>query len=166
MNFSSRACRVDLAVRQGCAKTCMVAMACKAMKRIDLQLTWRRVKLQSIEEFAPMKTAAFLVTAAFCFANLAGVQTASATSGPGCLRVVNIAPGDVLNIRRAANASSRIVGAIDPDNQGIISLRGKCKPLGAAWGSRWCPVAYYSGGPNDPVRGWIKARFVRDSDCP
>ena len=113
-----------------------------------------------------MRSAAFLVTATLCLTSLTAVQTAYATTGTGCLRVVNIASGDVLNIRRNPDASSRIVGAIDPDNQGIISLRGKCKPLSAAWGSRWCPVDYYSGGANDPARGWVKARFVRDSDCP
>ena len=113
-----------------------------------------------------MRSAAFLVTIAFCLAGFGALSPAGATSGPGCLRVVNIASGDVLNIRRNPDASSRIVGAIDPENQGIISLRGKCKPLNIAWGSRWCPIAYYSGGPNDPARGWVKARFVRDSDCP
>lgn len=113
-----------------------------------------------------MRIAAFLVTATLSSALIAVTSPAGATSGPGCLRVVNIEPGDVLNIRRNPAASARIVGAIDPSNQGIISLRGVCKPRTVAWGSRWCPVAYYSGGPNDPVRGWIKARFVRDSDCP
>lgn len=113
-----------------------------------------------------MKTAAFFVSLMVNLTSLGVVSPAGATSGPGCLRVVNIAPGDVLNIRRTPNASSRIAGSIDPDNQGIISLRGVCKPLSLPWRSRWCPVAYYSGGPNDPVRGWVKARFVRDSDCP
>lgn len=110
--------------------------------------------------------AAFLVTALLCMANPASITPAGATSGPGCLRVVNVAPGDVLNIRKRPTASSPIVGVIVPEQQGVISLRGTCKPLTVTWGSRWCPVAYYSGGPNDPARGWVKARFVRDSDCP
>jgi hypothetical protein len=87
-----------------------------------------------------------------------------ATSGPGCLVVVNVAYDDVLNIRARPSASSRIVGALEPDNQGIIRLNGQCRPLSVAWGSRWCPVTVYDG--DGTTRGWVKARFVRDSDCP
>ncbi len=91
---------------------------------------------------------------------------AAATTGPGCLRVVNIAPGDVLNLRKRPNAASRIVASIIPSRQGILHLDGKCRPLSAAWGSRWCPVSYFTGSPSDPVRGFVKARFVRDQECP
>ena len=90
----------------------------------------------------------------------------AATTGPGCLRVVNIAAGDVLNVRKRPNASSRIVAAIIPSQQGILHLDGKCRPLSAAWGSRWCPVSYFTGSPDDPVKGFVKARFVRDQECP
>lgn len=113
-----------------------------------------------------MKTAAFLVIVSICLAGFGGLSPASATSGPGCLRVVNVPAGDVLNIRKRPNASSPVTGVIIPEQQGVISLRGTCKPLNIAWGSRWCPVAYYSGAPSDPARGWVKARYVRDSDCP
>jgi hypothetical protein len=112
------------------------------------------------------RVACFLVTAAISLAGSGSFFPAFATSGPGCLRVVNVPPGDVLNIRKRPNASSPVTGSIVSAQQGIISLRGACKPLNVAWGSRWCPVDYYSGGPNDPARGWVKARFVRDSDCP
>lgn len=99
-------------------------------------------------------------------AGFSAADLANATTGPGCLRVINIGPGDVLNIRRRPDASSRIPAAIDPDQQGILSLNGACKPLSAPWGSRWCPVKYDTGSPNDPVRGFVKARFVRNSQCP
>jgi hypothetical protein len=89
---------------------------------------------------------------------------AHATSGPGCLRIVNVASWDVLNIRSRPAASSRIVDAIDPSDYGIISLRGTCTPRNVAWGSRWCPIAHFYG--DRTVRGWVKARFVRDSECP
>lgn len=110
--------------------------------------------------------AAFFITTSMLFVVAGSSSKALATTGPGCLRVVNVESGDVLNIRRSPSASARVTGAIDPDNQGIISLRGVCKPLNRPWASRWCPVAYYTGQPNDPVRGWVKARFVRDSECP
>jgi hypothetical protein len=89
---------------------------------------------------------------------------ASATTGPGCLIVVNVASWDTLNIRASASANARIVARVDPRNQGVLSLRGTCKPKSAPWGQRWCPVAYSDG--DGTVRGFVKARFVRDSECP
>lgn len=87
-----------------------------------------------------------------------------ATSGPGCLRVVNVGPGDVLNLRAGASANARIVDRLDPANHGIIALRSRCIPLSRPWGQRWCPVTHYNG--NAVVDGWVKARYVRDADCP
>lgn len=94
----------------------------------------------------------------------ASATVTMATSGPGCLVVVNVAYDDVLNVRARPSASSRIVDALDPENHGIIRLNGKCRPLSVPWGSRWCPVTIYDG--DGTTRGWVKARFVRDSDCP
>ncbi|MEO1747981.1 MAG: SH3 domain-containing protein [Pseudomonadota bacterium] len=92
------------------------------------------------------------------------VPTAHATSGPGCLRVVNVPAGDVLNVRAGASANSAIVDRIDPNAQGILALRSQCIPLSRPWGSRWCPVTHYNG--NSVVDGYVKARFIRDQDCP
>ena len=95
---------------------------------------------------------------------LAGAGPAFATSGPGCLVVVNVPPGDVLNMRASASASARIVDALVPGQHGIIHLDATCRPLNIPWGSRWCPVTHYNG--DRTTHGWVKARFVRDSDCP
>lgn len=89
---------------------------------------------------------------------------AAATTGPGCLRVVNVASWDVLNMRARPSASSRVVAAIDPDGFGVLALRGTCVPRSVAWGSRWCPVAY--SDDRGTRKGWVKARFVRDAECP
>ena len=89
---------------------------------------------------------------------------AYATTGPGCLIVVNVAYWDTLNIRARASAKARIVARIDPRNPGILSLAAPCRPKSAPWGQRWCPVAYSTG--DGTVRGFVKARFVRDSECP
>ena len=89
---------------------------------------------------------------------------AHATSGPGCLVVVNVAYNDVLNMRARPSASSRIVDVLMPDRHGIIHLDRACTPLSAPWGSRWCPVTHYNG--DRTTKGWLKARFVRDSECP
>lgn len=102
--------------------------------------------------------------AALVVAGLAWSPPAQATSGPGCLRVVNVESWDRLNMRARPSASSRIVDRLHPSRHGIISLRGECVPKSRPWGSRWCPVMHFDGGHTS--RGWVKARFVRDSDCP
>jgi hypothetical protein len=89
---------------------------------------------------------------------------AFATSGPGCLVVVNVARNDALNMRSRPTAQSRIVDVLVPGRHGIIHLDAPCQPKSAAWSSRWCPVTHYN---DDSTRkGWVKARYVRDSDCP
>lgn len=89
---------------------------------------------------------------------------ASATSGPGCLRVVNVADDDVLNVRQAPSASSTIVDRLHPTRHGIIRLTAPCVPQTRPWAQRWCPITHYSG--NYTASGYVKARFVRDQDCP
>jgi hypothetical protein len=90
--------------------------------------------------------------------------TAGATSGPGCLIVTNVAWGDVLNLRTKPVSSSRIVAALIPDRHGIIHLDAPCGPKSKPWAQRWCKVSVYDG--DGVKRGYVKARFVRDSDCP
>ena len=88
----------------------------------------------------------------------------SATSGKGCLRVVNVAYNDVLNLRAGASSNSRIVDRLAPDRHGILALRGPCIPASRPWAQRWCPVTHYNG--NAVVDGYVKARYVRDQECP
>lgn len=91
-------------------------------------------------------------------------QPALATTGPGCLRVVNVQEGDVLNIRSHPSSKAAIVDRIPAQNHGIIALKGKCEPLNRPWANRWCPVSYYSGDKTS--HGWVYARYIRDNDCP
>jgi Bacterial SH3 domain len=95
---------------------------------------------------------------------LVGVPSALATSGPGCLVVVNVASYDALNLRAKPSASARIVDRLKPGKHGIIHLDGVCKPKSRPWADRWCPVTHYNG--DRVTKGWVKARYVRDSDCP
>ncbi len=37
-------------------------------------------------------------------------------------------------------------------------------PANLAWAKRWCPVTHYNG--DKTTKGWVKARYVRDSECP
>jgi hypothetical protein len=87
-----------------------------------------------------------------------------ATSGPGCLIVTNVAYDDVLNMRSRPSASSRIVDELVPGEHGIIHLDRPCEPEYRPWPQRWCPVSHYNG--EEVTKGWVKARYVRDSDCP
>ncbi len=92
------------------------------------------------------------------------VAPAKATTGPGCLYVVNVPDWDSLNVRARPSHRSRIVDRLKPRNHGIIHLDGPCQPRWRKWGSRWCPITHYF---DDRVtRGWVKARYVRDIDCP
>ena len=95
---------------------------------------------------------------------VASVPPANATSGPGCLYVVNVAHWDALNMRSRPSASSRIVDRLKPGRHGILRLERPCIPLSQPWAQRWCPVTHYNGYAT--VRGWVKARYVRDSHCP
>lgn len=107
------------------------------------------------------RTTATLLAAALW---LAAPSASFATSGPGCLVVVNVPPGDALNMRARASAASPIVDRLVPGQHGIVHLDAACMPLSIPWGSRWCPVTHYNG--DRVTRGFVKARYVRDSDCP
>jgi hypothetical protein len=80
------------------------------------------------------------------------------------LVVVNVAADDVLKLRASPSPSARIVDALAPGQHGILHPDGQCRPRGPPWGSRWCPVTHYQG--DKVAQGWVKARYVRDSDCP
>jgi hypothetical protein len=95
---------------------------------------------------------------------VAAIAPAEATSGPGCVVVVNVSADDALNMRARPSAQSRIVDVLVPGRHGVIHLDGDCMPKSASWGSRWCPVSHYNG--DEVTKGWVKARFVRDSECP
>ena len=105
------------------------------------------------------------LVAAICLLSFAGlVAPAAATTGPGCLTVVNVDLDDGLNLRAGPSAQSRVVDVLLPGRHGVIHLDGTCTPRSAAWASRWCPVTHYGG--DRTTKGWVKARFVRDSECP
>lgn len=104
----------------------------------------------------------FLLLAAAALA--AAAMPASATSGPGCYRVINVESWDVLNLRAAPSAQSRIVDRLPPESHGIIAGTGACVPASAAPASRWCPVTVYDG--DRITKGFAKRRYLRDSDCP
>jgi hypothetical protein len=110
-----------------------------------------------------MKKLLLIAGAAIVFLQT-GVMSAGATSGPGCLVVVNVASWDKLNMRARPSASARIVDNLKPGSHGILHLDRVCGPKSLPWGQRWCKISHYTG--YGVTRGYVKARFVRDSDCP
>ena len=90
---------------------------------------------------------------------------ANAASSSGCWRVVNVTPGDSLNMRASPSHNSAIVDRLVPNGHGIIGAQGTCTPGSKPWAQRWCPVSHSSG--NYPTtRGWVKARFLQGAGCP
>jgi len=89
---------------------------------------------------------------------------AHATSGPGCLYVVNVANWDTLNMRAKPSAKSQITDRLKPQAHGILHLEQACIPKHQPWGQRWCLIKHYNG--DRVTTGYVKARFIRDSDCP
>jgi len=88
--------------------------------------------------------------------------------GPDHFRVTGVASNDTLNIRASASGSSRKLGEIPPDANGIRNLGCKGGLSFAQWqsaspaqrkaaqNSRWCRVSYKG------VTGWVAARFLAE----
>ena len=60
-------------------------------------------------------------------------------------RVVDVARGDVLNLRSGPSAAYPVVGAIPPGGRGV-RLVGHCRP--------WCPVSY------NGASGWVNPAYL------
>ncbi len=63
-------------------------------------------------------------------AAIAASSPANATSGPGCLRVVNVAPWDVLHLRKRPNPNSRSVAQLDPKTGASCISTPRARPNG------------------------------------
>ncbi|MGI9371356.1 MAG: hypothetical protein ACR2OJ_02580 [Hyphomicrobiales bacterium] len=91
-------------------------------------------------------------------------QTALATSGPGCFTIIGVGNDDVLNIRFEPAAGSKLTGTMSPRDHGIIHSEGACTPKSVEPAQRWCPIIHYNGGGT--TIGFVKRKFLEDSDCP
>ena len=94
----------------------------------------------------------------------ASALMANATTAGICYQVRNVESWDVLNIRIQRSAKSKIIGSIPPTQHGIIAKEGFCEPKSLPVNSRWCQIAYYNG--NITMRGYVKRRFLEQSECP
>jgi uncharacterized protein YraI len=66
--------------------------------------------------------------------------------------VVNVAPGDVLNVRKGPSALFEVVGGLPPGSRGV-TVTGACQ-------SRWCPVQHPS------ARGWVNSSYLAREEPP
>ena len=93
--------------------------------------------------------------------------------GPDYWRVHGVDGGDVLNIRREANATSEKIGEIPPDAQCIKNLNctggltlNEFTTLSEAQKEkikkerpRWCQIEFQG------VTGWVAGRYLREGAC-
>ena len=93
--------------------------------------------------------------------------------GPDYWRVHGVDGGDVLNIRREANATSKKIGEIPPDAQCIKNLNctggltlNEFTTLSEAQKEkikkerpRWCYIEYKG------IKGWVAGRYLREGSC-
>ncbi|NNF78537.1 MAG: SH3 domain-containing protein [Rhizobiales bacterium] len=93
-----------------------------------------------------------------------GSLQASATSGPGCFRIVGVTSNDVLNLRTGPNSGAPLTGTMQPKRHGIIALSGSCTPKTASKSKQWCKVTHYVD--SGTTIGWASRRFLSDVDCP
>lgn len=92
--------------------------------------------------------------------------------GPDFFRVTGVMTNDVLNIREASSASSRKVGEIPHDGDGIRNLGCEGGLTYARWSDatkaereaaakrRWCRISY------NGAEGWAAGRFLAEGNAP
>ncbi len=110
-----------------------------------------------------MKVLSFSI--AIMLSLFAVIAQAHAATDSGCYYVVNVQPGDSLNMRSRPSAKGHIVDRLIPNRHGVISSDGYCTPSHRAWHRRWCPVRHHSGD-YPTTSGWVKAKYIRGSGCP
>ncbi len=76
--------------------------------------------------------------------------------GPDFWQVVNVPPGDFLNMRAGPSSNQRIIARF---SNGQILRNLGCRQQGNA---RWCQVETMNGR----VRGWVSGRYLRESGAP
>ncbi|MCB1512101.1 MAG: SH3 domain-containing protein [Hyphomicrobiaceae bacterium] len=97
-------------------------------------------------------------------AAMMAASPAKATTGWGCFRVVNVAVGDVLNMRAKPSVSATLVDRLVPGKHGVLAEAGACAPLNAPHSKQWCPIKHYSG--NVTTTGWVRAIYLSPNQCP
>jgi uncharacterized protein YraI len=76
----------------------------------------------------------------------------AAPAATSAFTVVNVAPGDVLNVRKGPSAQFEVVGGLPPGSRGV-TVTGACQ-------LRWCPVEHPS------ARGWVNSTFLAREEPP
>jgi hypothetical protein len=76
----------------------------------------------------------------------------STVGSPALLRVANVSPGDMLNVRRAPSSEAAVIGTLKPETSGV-QRAGTCR-------TGWCPVAHAG------LNGWVNAAYLEPQDVP
>lgn len=109
----------------------------------------------------PLAAAALAVIGGFASFAL---SSSVAIAEPHCLRLHNVSYGDALIMRAKPSASAKTTGVLVPGRTGILVLEAPCTPKWKPWGQRWCWISNYQNG--GVTYGYVKARFIRDAECP
>jgi len=123
------------------------------------------------EQFA--RTTIPFVTVALVILVAAGARVAYAEAdGPDWWAVTGVSADDVLNMRAEASVSSRKIGAIPPDGQGLRNLGCTGVMSYAEWEKateaererakhdKWCKIEYRG------TAGWVAGRFLTEGGPP
>jgi Bacterial SH3 domain len=77
---------------------------------------------------------------------VSGARIQSAPAPEPAFTVVNVARGDVLNVRKGPSVDFEVVGGLPPGSRGVM-VTGACQ-------LRWCPVEHPS------ARGWVNTTYL------
>ncbi len=123
------------------------------------------------EQFA--RTTIPFVTVALVILVAASARVAYAEAdGPDWWAVTGVSADDVLNMRAEASVSSRKIGAIPPDGQGLRNLGCTGAMSYAEWekateaererakGNKWCKIEYRG------TTGWVAGRYLMEGGPP
>jgi Bacterial SH3 domain len=105
----------------------------------------RREKVPAIRAATPQAPKSQALNSPAGGVSRARIKSAPAAAEPA-FRVVNVAPGDVLKVRKGPSTQFEVVGGLPPGSRGV-TVTGACQ-------SRWCPVEHPS------ARGWVNSTYL------
>jgi hypothetical protein len=84
----------------------------------------------------------------------------ASAAGPTCWKVTGVAADDMLNIRSAPNAQSRILGKIPSSASGVPNVNEAATDAAAGLHPGWCRIKYQD------ITGYVNCRYLQGSeDC-
>jgi heat shock protein HslJ len=115
---------------------------------------------------------AFVLSLALCFASGMPLPANAEADGPDRFRVIDVRPGNTLNIRSGPSTAHERIGRIPAGADGLVNLgcegglsfvewrAASAEARAAATNARWCRIEY-SG-----VVGWVAGRYLAEGALP